>query len=198
MNIDEGNDLLKSHLKRLSKNCKTVEGIKRTSDRVQNTIDKLHRLKKSGEISNRKFTLALYVQQRSQKELYNQRLILLNNAQNAEVKLDKTSYRYKARFNITVQNIETIKGYSLLCSLGFYNKINNPNGVVKDHRFSIKSGMLLNIPAEQLGNINNCEFLSYYDNLKKSSNNSISLEEFNKICPPLGERAAFGNRSDRG
>jgi len=53
---------------------------------------------------------------------------------------------------------------------------------------SIKSGKLLGIEPERLGNINNCEFLTYNDNLKKSSNNMYSLEEFNKICPAYGCR----------
>ena len=198
MKLEEVDRLVESNIKRLKKNCSTIEGVKRTSNRVENSINKLYRLKATGGISNTKFKLALCVWQRTQKELYNYRLVLLNKAQEAELEEDKASYRYRARFKITVDNIETIKGYNLLCSLGFYSKINNPNGVVKDHRFSIKSGMLLGIPAEQLGNINNCEFLSYQNNLKKSSNNSITLEEFNKICPPLGDRAALGNRSDRG
>ena len=198
MKLEEVDRLVESNIKRLKKNRSTIEGVKRTSNRVENSINKLYRLKATGGISNTKFKLALCVWQRTQKELYNYRLVLLNKAQEAELEEDKASYRYRARFKITVDNIETIKGYNLLCSLGFYSKINNPNGVVKDHRFSIKSGMLLGIPAEQLGNINNCEFLSYQNNLKKSSNNSITLEEFNKICPPLGDRAALGNRSDRG
>ena len=80
-----------------------------------------------------------------------------------------------------MDNIEYVKGYDLLQRIGFYNKNTNPNGVVRDHRFSIKSGIIANIPPEFLGNINNCEFLPHKNNLIKSDKNSISLEEFCRI-----------------
>lgn len=102
---------------------------------------------------------------------------------------EKSSYRYKARFNITWENIRYIEGYELLQKIGFYNREINPNGAVKDHRFSIKSGIDLNIPPKYLGNTANCEFLSFKDNIKKSSSNSITFEEFCNLtsyCPSSG------------
>lgn len=90
------------------------------------------------------------------------------------------SYRYLARFIITPQNVSLIKGYELLQKNGYYNK-DNPNGVVKDHRFSIYDGQSLGINPRLLGNIYNCEFLSFKDNLRKGRNSSISLEEFNNL-----------------
>lgn len=102
---------------------------------------------------------------------------------------EKSSYRYKARFNITWENIRYIEGYELLQKIGFYSRETNPNGAVKDHRFSIKSGIGLNIPPKYLGNTANCEFLSFKDNIKKSSSNSITFEEFCNLtsyCPSSG------------
>lgn len=91
---------------------------------------------------------------------------------------EKQRYRYLARFKINAQNVSSIKGYELLQKVGYYNKFSNPNGVVKDHRFSIKSGISMRIPPEFLGNLNNCEFILYKDNLIKSSDNSLSFENF--------------------
>lgn len=91
---------------------------------------------------------------------------------------EKQRYRYLARFKITAQNVASIRGYELLQKVGYYNAITNSNGVVKDHRFSIKSGISMKIPPEFLGNLNNCEFILYKDNLLKSSDNSLSLENF--------------------
>lgn len=87
------------------------------------------------------------------------------------------SYRYRARFNISVPDLPNIKGYKLLQELGYYNKNNNPNGVVMDHRYSIADGIFNNVDPKILGHISNCEFLGYYDNLVKSSNSSITLDQ---------------------
>ena len=87
------------------------------------------------------------------------------------------SYRYKARFIIRPCDLPSIKGYELLQKLGYYNKESNPNGVVMDHRYSIKSGISNNVKPEILGKLFNCEFLTYKDNLLKSCNNSINLSD---------------------
>jgi hypothetical protein len=175
-------------VREISRDCKSMPGLMQASDRISNTINKLFYLKATKQISKKKYTIEITVWQRAQKELYKNYLILLLDAQSrdAETENQKGSYRYKARFDITVENIHLVKGYDLLCKVGVYNRQNNPTGVVKDHRFSIKSGKLLGLDPRRLGNINNCEFLTYNDNLKKSSNNSISLEEFNKFCPAYG------------
>lgn len=126
---------------------------------------------------------------KAQKSLGNAAQAILASAQE-DASLNKQSYRYKARFVINGENISYIKGYELLQKVGFYNRINNPLGVVRDHRFSIKSGMDLNIPPEYLGNISNCEFLLFKDNLVKSSSNSISLEEFCELSGYLIAKAS--------
>lgn len=90
------------------------------------------------------------------------------------------NYRYKARFKNLTSNLHKVKGYSLLCKYGFYNRVNNPDGCVLDHRVSIKFGKDNNISPEVLGHLANCEFLLYKDNIKKSSNCSISLEQLKK------------------
>lgn len=174
-----------SKFKRLKKKCKTVPNIIKVSKEIENSILKLELLKSTNQISNTKYNTEMFGWLRTQQELLNILDVLLDNLKVENI-VDNQSYRYKARFNITIDNISDIKGYNKLQELGFYNKNNNPNGVVKDHRFSIKSGLVLNIPPEYLGNINNCEFLTHKDNILKSSNNSLTFEEFCKLtnyCP---------------
>lgn len=164
-------DSFRSKYTRLKRKCKDVESIYKVSLEIENSINKLQSI----ELSKTKYNIELFGWQKTQKTLLNNVDAILENIKRP---LDKSTYRYKASFNITLDNIEHIKGYSLLQKLGFYNRQTNPNGVVKDHRFSIKSGILLNIPPKYLGHIDNCEFLTYEDNLVKSSNNSISLDDF--------------------
>jgi hypothetical protein len=95
-------------------------------------------------------------------------------------------YRYQCRFKIDIENISLIKGFEKLEKYGIYNKDLNPNGVVKDHRVSVKFGFDNNICPSIIGNITNCEFLEYRDNCRKSDNCSVSLKELlREINRPL-------------
>lgn len=101
------------------------------------------------------------------------------------------NYRYRARFDLgNIKVLPLIKGYKLLQKYGYYNKVSNPLGVVKDHRFSIAEGVKRNIDPAILGHLCNCEFLLYNDNLKKGKKCSITYSEllkeisnFNKNLP---------------
>ena len=172
---------------RLKKKCKTLSLVHLVSSEIENSINKLERLHYNKDISNNRYRIELFGWQKAQKTLLSNLDLILSSLKDEEI--DKSSYRYKAKFNITLDNIEDIKGYELLQRLGYYNKDSNSKGVVKDHRLSIKTGITLKIPPNYLGNINNCEFLTYKDNITKSSNNSILLEEFCKLTNfPLPER----------
>jgi len=61
-----------------------------------------------------------------------------------------------------------------------FNGISNPHGIVRDHRFSRRSGFELKIFPEILRHPCNCEILKNADNISKGKNNSISLEELFK------------------
>ena len=175
-------DLFSSKFKQLKRDCKTVDEVIQVSNRIENTFIKLKDLKRNNELSNTKYKLHLSVWQKIQKELFLILPVLLSNLDRID-KIDSNTYRYKARFHITLENISSIKGYELLQKLGFYCRETNANGVVKDHRFSIKAGKLLDLPPELLGNINNCEFLTNIDNLRKKEKCSISLEELKSFGP---------------
>ena len=162
--------------------CTSPEQVQKASEELDAEISRLRK------INTKKVRTKLVRHEKVRKALYRSINTILE-AINQPEELDKSSYRYKARFNITWENIRYIEGYELLQKIGFYNRETNPNGAVKDHRFSIKSGIDNNIPPEYLGNTANCEFLSFKDNIKKSSNNSITFEEFCELtsyCPARG------------
>ena len=93
---------------------------------------------------------------------------------------DIDKYRYQCRFIVEKNIISHIKGYDLLLEYGWYNRETNLNGVVKDHRVSVKYGFDNRISPDIIGHSVNCEFLLNMDNLSKSSKCSISLEQLMK------------------
>ena len=88
-----------------------------------------------------------------------------------------SKYRYECRFKVNLSNVHSVKGYELLLSSGLYDKSLNPNGVVKDHRVSIKFGFDNKISPNIIGHLKNCEFLPYKQNAQKSSNSSTTIEK---------------------
>lgn len=167
------------------------QGLQKASEYLEAKILEL----KNRNLSNRQYRINISIYEKVQSELHKILPVLVEQLY-VYSKIDKSSYRYKARFTITLDNISEIKGYNLLQKYGYYNKNTNPTGVVKDHRFSIKSGIDAKIPPKYLGNINNCEFLLYKDNILKSSKNSISFNEFCSLTgynPASGVRKLTGN-----
>lgn len=60
---------------------------------------------------------------------------------------------------------------------GIYNKYKNPNGVCRDHIFSIHNGWILEIPHDIISHPANCQFLSNSENSKKNTSSWVTLEE---------------------
>lgn len=89
-------------------------------------------------------------------------------------KTDIIRYRYLSSFILSAIDIPHVKGYQLLQKLGYYSK-DNPGGVVKDHRISIKVGFENKMKPEILAHPVNCEFLTVADNVKKSANCSLTI-----------------------
>ncbi len=90
-------------------------------------------------------------------------------------KLNISEYRYLCSFKLSEIPLNKVKGFNQLIKYGFYNKDNNYNGIVKDHRISIKYGYDNNINPIIIGHPANCEFLLFQDNLRKSFSCSIDL-----------------------
>ena len=100
---------------------------------------------------------------------------------------DKISrYRYDARFKLTPNIISKVEGYEKLLKYGMFSS-DNPEGVVMDHRVSVKYGFDNNIPPEIIGHYLNCEFLQEKENLAKSSRCSLDIKQLKHMiyhCTP--------------
>lgn len=121
--------------------------------------------------------LVMYTRNIILKESIDFQKDLLNN----RLGLSYQQYRVKCSFNITNDNIIKVKGYEKLKTIGWYNKINNPTGLVKDHMVSVKYGYDNNISPEIIEHYKNCELLDNLSNILKSSKCSISLEDLTML-----------------
>jgi hypothetical protein len=89
-------------------------------------------------------------------------------------------YRGISDWNYNVLLYDVI-GSNLVKERGFYNK-NNKKGLVRDHRYSRRSGFENMIFPEIIRHPYNCELISHSDNIRKQQNktidsNSITLED---------------------
>lgn len=65
----------------------------------------------------------------------------------------------------------------LIQKVGWYHRIKNPLGLVKDHMFSVADGSKQDIPVEIINHPANCQLLSHIENGRKSSKSSITIDE---------------------
>ena len=68
----------------------------------------------------------------------------------------------------------------LIQQYGWYSATNyddNPNGVSRDHMYSVSAGYKNNIPATVIAHPANCRLLLQSDNFKKLDDCSITLDE---------------------
>lgn len=103
-------------------------------------------------------------------------------------------------------------GFKKLEIFGLWHHVHNKKGVVRDHRFSRKSGFLQNVFPELIKHPVNCELITHADNIRKQQSkticsDSISLEhlftlienynhyyEYNDRCKLLINMYRSGNR----
>jgi hypothetical protein len=84
-------------------------------------------------------------------------------------------YREISNWNCNVLRFGIIGGEKIK-DFGFYNGKTNKNGLVRDHRFSRKSGFDLGIFPEILRHPVNCELISHGDNIRKRQSKSINAD----------------------
>lgn len=99
-----------------------------------------------------------------------------------ELESDKgklTYYRSQARFVFgnDPDTIRSILNYELLKQYGMYSKHSNPQGVVRDHRYSVYEGFINKVDPEIISHPANCQFLLHSDNARKTRRSSITLEQ---------------------
>lgn len=142
--------------------------------KVLNLTDKIYSIAKNYILVKYKKTLQkqeLKLEVLISSAIEEQQLLLLSKLGNIH------KYRYLCRFKLENIPLELIKGYNLLCKLKIYNRKYNPNGVVKDHRLSIKEAFDNKYSPSVIGHPANCEFLTEYSNIKKSDKSSITYQE---------------------
>lgn len=92
-------------------------------------------------------------------------------------------YRLDCNFNFNLSDFPDEFDFSLIEKYGWYkpkNRGNNPNGVSRDHKYSIKEGFKNNISPEILRHPANCQLMRHVQNNTKKSNCSVSLEELHE------------------
>lgn len=96
-------------------------------------------------------------------------------------------YKKACVFYTPYHVLDTIEGYHLLQEFGWFHPVKNPNGVSRDHKFSVKDGWKYGVSVEDMKHLANCQIMLHKNNNKKSKNSSITLEELrNNIknwCP---------------
>ena len=95
-------------------------------------------------------------------------------------KIGVERYRQLCSFKFNVYDYPEYFNLTLIDDYGWYkakNKGDNPNGVSRDHMFSVKEGYENNIDPYYISHPANCELLIHCDNNLKKTKCSISIEE---------------------
>ena len=149
--------------KRETENQKKIEGYERPNI-SEETRDKIGKSSK----------------ERSNNLEYKLKIRKSNEDNNNWIKLkDKDDYKFYCKLSNWKYSMLgfDIKGIEKIKDIKIYNKDNNRNGLVRDHRFSRRSGFNLGIFPEILRHPANCELIRHSDNIKKRGKNSIELHE---------------------
>ena len=102
---------------------------------------------------------------------------LANNKKNRTAFED---YKIRCKFNFDVKNYPNLLTLELIEQHGWYsakNKKDNPNGISRDHKFSVKQGFLENVDPYYISHPVNCALTPHTINQRKYTNCSITLEQ---------------------
>lgn len=89
-------------------------------------------------------------------------------------------YRRACMFKFALSSYPEEFNFKLIEQYGWYspkNKKNNPNGVTRDHMFSVKLGYENNVSPYLLSHPANCMLMLHLDNVSKGKKCSITLDE---------------------
>lgn len=92
-------------------------------------------------------------------------------------------YRKECQFNFNLKDFPNEFDFELIEKYGMYkakNRGNNPNGVNRDHMFSILEGYRQDVDPYLISHPANCELLLHQDNIKKRDKCSITLEQLKR------------------
>jgi predicted nucleic acid-binding Zn ribbon protein len=99
---------------------------------------------------------------------------------NAVAFTSKRLYKEACRFLFNVYKYPTEFDLALINQYGWYspkNKHDNPDGVSRDHMYSISMGFKNHVPPHLLAHPANCQLLLQKENFKKLGKCSITLDE---------------------
>jgi hypothetical protein len=92
----------------------------------------------------------------------------------------KKQYRFDCAFKFSLSSYPNEFDFELIKKHGWYrpkNRGDNPNGVSRDHMFSIDEGFKNNVDPNIISHPANCELMIHNQNNKKNRKSSITLEE---------------------
>lgn len=85
-------------------------------------------------------------------------------------------YRSKCKFRFNLKDYPLDFDINLLESNGWYNKLNNKNGVSRDHLYSVNDGYMNRVDFRLLSHPANCNLILHKENRNKGEKSSISIE----------------------
>ena len=91
-------------------------------------------------------------------------------------------YKSYASFRFSLNKYENEFDFSLIKEHGWYRAINNgnnPNGISRDHIFSVKQGMITNLNPFIISHPANCRLIKHTENRIKNKKCDISIDELN-------------------
>ena len=89
----------------------------------------------------------------------------------------KLQYTSDCQFKFNLGKYPNEFDFNLIEKFGWYNPVNNNNGVSRDHMISIKYGYENNIDPRIISHPANCKIMKQNNNASKGSDCSISLDE---------------------
>lgn len=117
-----------------------------------------------------------------QFKTFNKFIEKLNAAQSdyERIKLEFRRYRVQASFTFSLKNFPDEFDFSLIEKYGMYkakNRGDNPDGISRDHMYSVKDGFLNKVDPKIIAHPANCCLIQQRQNASKCSKSSITLEE---------------------
>lgn len=121
---------------------------------------------------------------RTLKEAYKYSLISGKRKIKAkDINKNYKDYREMCSFNFNLNDFKEEFNFTLIESFGWYkakNNGDNPDGVSRDHKVSVKYGFENKINPSIISHPANCQLIRQSENSSKGTKNSISIEELIK------------------
>lgn len=115
----------------------------------------------------------------------------LSHVVDEEFKGTYRQYRQACSFKFNLATYPEEFDFELIEQHGFYspkNKKDNPNGVTRDHMYSVREGFANNVSPFILSHPANCQLLLHLENVSKNKKSSITLDELKERIRQWNEK----------